>query len=238
MSTAKLNLYVQNSDKKPERIAKVIARSGFCSRRDAEKIILEGRVKVDGEKINSPALNVLDEKITIDGKPISSKEASRLFLYHKPVGLVTSHKDEQGRATVFESLPKNLPRLISVGRLDLNSEGLLLLTNDGELARELELPSSNLKRVYRVRVFGKLPNFASLQNGIEIEGVRYDKIDVKVEKQSANSWLQVTLWEGKNREIRRVMAHFGLEVSRLIRISYGDYKLGNLKVGEVVECAL
>lgn len=224
--------------KSPERIAKIIARSGFCSRRDAEKIIAAGRVMVDGKKITSPALNLTDEVITIDGKEINAREKSRLFLYHKPTGLVTTHKDEGGRKTVFESLPKGLPRLISVGRLDLNSEGLLLLTNDGELARELELPSSNLERIYKVRVYGRLPDFTPLLKGITVDGVRYDRIDVEVEKVSSNSWLIVKLYEGKNREIRRVMSHLGLEVNRLIRVSYGQYELGKLKQGEVREVRL
>lgn len=223
--------------KKPERIAKVIARSGFCSRREAERVINDGRVTVDGKIIDSPALNVTDEKITIDGQPLKTKEASRLFIYHKPTGLVTSHKDEQGRKTVFDSLPKHLPRVISIGRLDINSEGLLLLTNDGELAREYELPKNNFERVYRVRVFGKLPNdkFASIKNGVRIDGVKYGNIDVQIEREGANSWLRVTLTEGKNREIRIVMSYFGLEVSRLIRISYGKHDLGKLAVGEVKE---
>lgn len=224
----------------PERIAKVIAKSGFCSRRDAEKIIMEGRVKVNGEKINSPALNVSDEIITIDDKPLKNVEATRLFIYYKPVGLVTTHRDERGRDTVFENLPEGLPRVVSIGRLDLNSEGLLLLTNSGELAREFELPSSGFRRVYRVRVFGhvNIAELKKLKKGITIDGVSYAPIDIEFEKLSTNSWLKITLREGKNREIRKVLKHFGLEVNRLIRIEYGEYKLGNLKPGEVVEVDL
>lgn len=229
-----------DTDNKPQRIAKVIAASGFCSRRDAEKLIAQGRVKVNGEVISSPALNVTDEIVEVNGKLLAEKQKSRLFIYYKPVGLVTTHKDEQGRATVFDNLPNDLPRLISVGRLDINSEGLLLLTTDGALAREFELPKNNYERVYRVRVFGQLPrdNFAALKNGITIDGVNYGKIDVEIEKQGKNSWLKVVLHEGKNREIRKVMKHFNLEVSRLIRLSYGKYKLGNLQPEDIVEVKL
>lgn len=221
----------------PERIAKKIAASGFCSRRDAEKIIAEGRVKINGEKISSPAIKVTDEIIMIDDVAISDKPKPRIFLYYKPVGLVTTHRDEKGRPTVFENLPKNLPRVISIGRLDLNSEGLLLLTTDGETARKFELPSSDMERVYRVRVYGpvRINELEKLKKGITIDGVRYAPIKVEIEKMDTNSWLKITLKEGKNREIRKVMKHFGLEVSRLIRIQYGKYKLGNLKPGDVKE---
>ncbi len=224
-------------ERKAERIAKIIARSGFCSRRDAEKIIEDGRVRVNGERISSPALTLLDEEIRIDGKLLKRGNPRRVFVYYKPVGLVTTHKDEKGRETVFDNLPPEIPRVVSVGRLDKNSEGLLLLTNDGGFAREMELPSSGFERIYRVRVYGQLPrdNFTSLKRGVEVEGVKYGQIDVVVEKKAINSWLQVTLREGKNREIRRVMEHLGLEVSRLIRVKYGEYELGNLKVGEVRE---
>ncbi len=229
-----------SSPKPPERIAKAIAKSGLCSRRDAEKLVLEGRVKVNGKIIDSPALNVTDEIIEVDGKPISAVEKARLFIYYKPVGLVTTHKDELGRDTVFEHLPKNMPRVVSVGRLDLNSEGLLLLTTSGEVARQFELPSSGFKRVYRVRVFGhvQITDLKKLKNGITIDDVDYAPILVEFEKLSTNSWLKITLQEGKNREIRKVLKHFGLEVSRLIRIEYGEYKLGDLKPGEVKEVEL
>ncbi len=224
-------------DKKGERIAKAIAASGACSRRDAEKIILEGRVKVNGKTINSPALNVTDETISIDDIVITKPKKARLFKYYKPVGLVTTHKDEHCRKTVFESLPANMPRVISVGRLDLNSEGLLLLTTSGEIARRFELPSSNLERVYRVRVYGRvnMDDLKNLKKGIEIDGIRYGSVDVTAEKIAVNSWLKVSIREGKNREVRKVLAHFGLEVNRLIRIRYGDYELGDLQPGQVEE---
>lgn len=227
-----------SAEKKGERIAKVIAATGACSRRDAEKIIAEGRVKVNGETITSPALNITDEKISIDGILLKRPETSRLYKYYKPVGLVTTHKDELGRQTVFDSLPSNMPRVISVGRLDLNSEGLLLLTTSGEVARNFELPSSNYERVYRVRVYGDvdLQQMENLKNGIEIDGVRYGPVIIEPERIDVNSWLRITLHEGKNREIRKVLGHFGLEVSRLIRVKYGKYELGTMKPGEVIEC--
>ncbi len=224
-------------EKKPERIAKVIAGSGFCSRRDAEKLIAEGRVKIDGVVLITPAKTVTDEKITIDDKPLKASTAPRLFLYYKPIGLVTSHRDEKGRDTVFDKLPKNMPRVISVGRLDLNSEGLLLLTTDGKTARKFELPSSGYKRVYRVRVFGlvQINELKKLSKGITIDGVKYAPLEVEIDKLSTNSWLKITLHEGKNREIRKILKHFSLEVNRLIRVEYGDYKLGDLKPGEIRE---
>ncbi len=230
---------------KGERIAKVIARAGVCSRRDAERWIAKGRIKVNGKKISSPALNVQDsDKIIVDGKLLPQKEQTRLFLYHKPPGLVTSHNDEMGRSTVFEQLPDSIPRVISIGRLDLNTEGLLLLTNDGGLARHLELPDTGWKRKYRVRVNGKVneTRLASLKNGITVEGVRYKSIDAKLEIQpeerentGANSWISITLREGKNREIRRVMEALGLKVTRLIRTDYGPFTLGKMTRGAVSE---
>lgn len=229
----------KDTDKKGERIAKVMARAGLCSRRDAERWIGEGRVTVNGEVLQSPACVVTDQdKIVVDGKPLKAAEETRLFLYHKPAGLVTTHKDEQGRDTVFENLPADLPRLISVGRLDLNTEGLLLLTNDGELARWLELPQTGWKRRYRVRVHGKVtPDMITkLEKGITYQGVSYGSIEATIDReQGANSWLTVSLREGKNREIRNVMEAFDLRVSRLLRLSYGPFQLGRLERGAVEE---
>lgn len=221
------------------RIAKLMARSGVCSRRAAEELIKQGRVTVNGAVVDSPAFNVEGcEKILLDGEKLPKTDNTRLWLYHKPAGLVTSHKDEKSRPTVFDNLPPSLPRVISVGRLDLNSEGLLLLTNDGELSRKLEMPSNGWIRRYKVRVFGDADSkkFQKLEKGIVIDGVEYGQIKVEIEaKQGANTWLLVSLSEGKNREIRKVMKHLGLEVSRLIRLSYGPFQLGSLKKGEVKE---
>ncbi|MBR3662576.1 MAG: rRNA pseudouridine synthase [Alphaproteobacteria bacterium] len=222
-----------------ERIAKFMARSGVCSRREAEELIKQKRVTVNGETVETPAFNVEgDEKILLDGEKLPQVQLTRVWLYHKPTGLITTHKDTQNRATVFDNLPAGMPRVISVGRLDLNSEGLLLLTNDGELARTLELPQNGWSRRYKVRVYGKVSKskLAELEKGVEIEGVRYGAVKVELESQNgANSWLQVTLNEGKNREIRKLMKYIGLEVARLIRLSYGPFQLGSLKKGEVKE---
>jgi 23S rRNA pseudouridine2605 synthase len=224
---------------KGERIAKVLARAGLCSRRDAERWIAAGRVAVDGQVLASPAVVVTPESdIRVDGKPIPQPEPARLWRYHKPAGLVTTHRDEKGRPTVFEKLPPELPRLVSVGRLDLNSEGLLLLTNDGALARQLELPALGWVRRYKGRVHGAIDaeRLAALEKGIAIAGVRYGPIRAALEReQGSNAWLTVSLAEGKNREIRRVMEHLGLEVSRLIRLAYGPFQLGHLARGEVEE---
>lgn len=226
---------------KGERIAKVMARAGLCSRRDAEVWIHEGRVSVDGKILESPAFCVTPQhRILVDGKPLPQKEETRLWLYHKPKGLVTTHKDEQGRTTIFESLPPHLPRVISVGRLDLNSEGLLLLTNDGELARYLELPSTQWVRQYRVRVHGEVDPVAlkKLEKGITIESIHYGSITAILDRQKGeNAWLTVSLQEGKNRELRRVFEFLGWPVSRLIRTSYGPFQLGTLTPGEVKEIA-
>lgn len=229
----------QEDGKKGERIAKRLARAGVCSRRDAEKLILEGRVSLNGETLSSPAVNVTEQdRIAVDGKPLKEKESTRLWLYHKPAGLVTSHRDEMGRPTIFENLPKNLPRVISVGRLDLNSEGLLLLTNDGELSRHLELPSTGWARKYRVRAFGRIEqeDLDSLIDGITIDGIHYGPIEAEIENvQSSNIWLSMTLREGKNREIRKILEHLGLQVNRLIRISYGPFQLGTLAPAAALE---
>lgn len=225
-----------------ERIAKVMARAGLCSRREAERWIESGRVQVNGATLESAACVVTGkDKIVIDGKPLQSAEKTRLFLYHKPAGLVTSARDEKGRATVFDKLPEGLPRLISIGRLDLNTEGLLLLTNDGELSRYLELPATGLVRRYRVRVRGRVDErkLEKLKNGIVHEGIKYGRIDAEIdghrEQASSNIWLIVSLQEGKNREVRNAMAAIGLQTSRLIRLSYGSFQLGNLPKSEVRE---
>jgi len=225
--------------KRGDRIAKVIARAGIASRRDAEKIIEAGRVSVNGMSISSPALNVLSsDRIVVDGKELRSPEPARLWLYHKPIGLVTTTRDEQGRTTIFDELPPELPRVMSVGRLDLNSEGLLLLTNDGGLKRKLELPSTGWLRKYRVRVNGRPQEktFEPLRKGIVIEGEKFQPMQISIDRQQrANAWLTVGLREGKNREIRRAMEAVSLSVNRLLRVSYGPFQLGNLKSGEVEE---
>ena len=221
------------------RIAKAIARAGICSRRDAERLIEEGRVTVDGRVLKSPALNVSGrEAIVVDGKPLPAPEAVRLWRYHKPRGRVTTHKDPEGRPTVFEALPDNLPRVISIGRLDFNSEGLLLLTNDGELARHLELPATGWLRRYRVRAWGKVTpeQLAGLAEGVTLDGVRYEPIEARLDReQGDNMWLTVALREGKNREVRKVLMSLGLDVNRLIRISFGPFQLTDLAPGAVAE---
>jgi 23S rRNA pseudouridine2605 synthase len=222
-----------------ERIAKVMARAGLCSRREAERWIAEGRVAVNGQTLDSPALTVGESDIiTVDGKPLPQRPQARLWRYHKPEGLVTTHRDPEGRPTVFERLPKELGRVISVGRLDIASEGLLLLTNSGTLARRLELPSTGWTRRYRVRVFGTVDEkgLAGLGKGITIEGVRYGHVQAQIDTASgSNTWLTLSLKEGKNREVRRVLEHLGLQVNRLIRVGYGPFQLGNLQRGEVEE---
>jgi len=222
-----------------DRIAKVLSRAGVASRREAERMIEAGRVFVNGKRIDSPALNVTGaDRITVDGKPVSEPEPPRVWLYHKPAGLVTTARDEKGRETVFDSLPEDMPRVMSVGRLDLNSEGLLLLTNDGEIKRRMELPSTGWQRRYRVRVNGS-PDEAALDKlraGITVDGVHYQPMTITLDRsQGANAWLTVSIREGKNREIRRAMEAIGLTVNRLIRLSYGPFQLGNLKPGAVDE---
>ncbi|MEO9822185.1 MAG: pseudouridine synthase [Paracoccaceae bacterium] len=229
------------SDKAPpgDRIAKVIARAGLASRRGAEDIVRAGRVAVNGNVIDSPALNVSEaDKITVDGKPLRAAEPARLWRYHKPTGLVTSAKDEKGRTTIFDKLPEDLPRVMTVGRLDINSEGLLLLTNDGELKRKLELPSTGWMRRYRVRIHGRPSDesFKPLRDGITVEGDRFQPMQITLDRQKgANAWATIGLREGKNREIRRAMEAVGLTVNRLIRLSYGPFQLGELAQGEVEE---
>ena len=230
---------MSNETPKGERIAKVLARAGVASRREAERMIEAGRVAVNGRVIGSPALNVsAADRITVDGKPLAEPEPPRLWLYHKPAGLVTTTRDEKGRPTVFDSLPEDMPRVMSIGRLDLNSEGLLLLTNDGEIKRRLELPATGWLRKYRVRVKGR-PDDATLEplrRGLKVEGEAFRPMTVSIDRQQgANAWLTVALREGRNREIRRAMEAVGLIVNRLIRVSYGPFRLRDLKPGEVEE---
>jgi 23S rRNA pseudouridine2605 synthase len=226
-----------------ERIAKALARAGVASRREVERLIEAGRVALNGKVLTSPAVKVeAGDVLTVDGEVVGEPEPARLFRYHKPVGLLTSHKDPQGRPTVFDALPQGLPRVISVGRLDLNSEGLLLLTNDGGLARALELPDTAIVRRYRARAHGRITQqkLDRLKDGITVEGVRYGPIEATLDKakegpQGSNLWITVTLAEGKNREVRRVLESLGLKVNRLIRLAYGPFALGTLAVGEVEE---
>lgn len=222
-----------------ERIAKRIARAGICSRRDAEKLIAVGKVAVDGVVLTSPACVVTPANVvTIDGQPLPDAEATRLWRYHKPKGLVTTHRDPQGRPTLFQNLPPDLPRVISIGRLDLNSEGLILLTNDGVLARRLELPSTGWLRRYRVRVHGVITDTAlqRLADGVTIDGVTYGAVQATIDRtQGANLWLTMALREGKNREIRRIVEYLGGSVTRLIRVSYGPFQLGYLEPGQIEE---
>jgi 23S rRNA pseudouridine2605 synthase len=222
-----------------QRIAKVMARAGLCSRRDAEQWIAEGRVAVNGEVLTSPAFNVSDaDEVLIDGQPLASPERTRLFLFHKPRGLVTTAKDPEGRPTIFSALPEELPRVVAIGRLDINTEGLLLLTNDGGLSRVLELPATGWLRRYRVRAHGEITQeqLDGLRSGVTIDGIDYLGIEAKFERQQgSNVWLTMGLREGKNREIKRVLEHMGLSVNRLIRVAFGPFELGDLAEGEVVE---
>ena len=222
-----------------ERIAKRLARAGICSRRDAERLIEAGRVSVDGAILTSPALNVTDKnKILVDGKPLAAPEAPRVWRYHKPAGVITTNRDPQGRPTVFEKMPPEMPRVVTIGRLDFNTEGLLLMTNDGEIARHLELPQNAWLRHYRVRVHGKVKESAlvALEKGVTISGIHYDSVKATLEKeQGANAWLNVTIREGKNREVRKIMEHLELDVTRLIRVAFGPFQLGKLVRGQVEE---
>ncbi|WP_076659860.1 pseudouridine synthase [Yoonia rosea] len=222
-----------------DRIAKVLSRAGVASRREAERMIEDGRVSVNGKTITSPALNITaSDRIVVDGKQVGAPEPARLWLYHKPAGLVTTERDEKDRPTVFGSLPDTMPRVMSVGRLDLNSEGLLLLTNDGEIKRKLELPATGWLRRYRVRINGSVSEakLDELRAGITVDGVHYQPMVVTFDRQQgANAWLTVSLREGKNREIRRAMGEIGVTVNRLIRVSYGPFQLGVLKQGDVEE---
>lgn len=228
-----------SGSKQGERIAKVIARAGHASRREAEGLIAAGRVTVNGGVISSPALNVSPrDRIAIDGQPLRTRERTRLFLFNKPRGLVITNSDPQGRPTIYGALPKHMPRVVSVGRLDLNTEGLILLTNDGGLARMLELPKTGWLRRYRVRAFGKITQdrLDALKAGVTISGIHYGRIEAQFDRdQGSNVWITIGIREGKNREVRNVMDHLGLKVNRLIRIAFGPFELGNLKDGAVEE---
>ena len=222
-----------------ERIAKVMARAGLCSRRDAERWIADGRVRLNGKLLTTPAITVTaDDKVEVDGKPLPRAEQTRMWRYHKPVGLVTSARDEKGRATIFDKMPPEMPRVVSIGRLDINTEGLLLLTNDGGVARTLELPSTGWLRRYRVRAHGRIEqtHLDALKRGVEVDGVRYGPVEASLERsQGTNVWIKLGLREGKNREVKKILEHLGLKVNRLIRISYGPFQLGEMQAGDVVE---
>lgn len=224
-----------------ERIAKRLARAGLCSRREAERWVAAGRVAVNGEVLDGPAVLVeADDLVSVDGAPVDSPPEPMMWRYHKPKGLVTTHRDPEGRPTVFDALPDGFPRVISVGRLDLNSEGLLLLTNHGGLARHLELPQTGWPRRYRVRAYGDIDHkaLAGLARGATVDGIKYGPATVQVDRQEAsNAWLTVSLSEGKNREVRRLLNHVGLQVNRLIRIAFGPFQLGNLAPGAVAPIA-
>ena len=230
---------MENNNVKGMRISKALARAGLCSRREAERWVRAGRVSVGSRTLRDPAFNVIDtDVILIDGLQIPAIEPTRLWRYHKPPGLITSNTDPDGRPTVFDKFPEGFPRVISVGRLDINSEGLLLLTNDGNLARRMELPRMGWSRRYRVRVYGQLDQkrLDSLKNGITISGIHYAPLDVRIEsKMGRNSWLEVILKEGKNREIRNIMSELDLRVSRLIRTAFGPFQLGKLSRGGIIE---
>jgi 23S rRNA pseudouridine2605 synthase len=223
----------------PQRIAKLLARAGVASRREIERMIAEGRIAIHGEKVAKPGTILTSlHGVTVDGKPVRAPAPARLFRYHKPAGLLTAERDPKGRATIYDRLPKGLPRLMPVGRLDMNTEGLLLLTTDGELKRQLELPATGVERSYRARVFGEVSQaqLEELIHGIEIEGVRYGAINANLERRTGrNGWVEMRLREGKNREVRRVLEHLGLKVSRLIRTAYGPFGLGDLPAGAVDE---
>lgn len=223
----------------PQRIAKLLARAGIASRREIERMIVEGRIAIDGEKLTTPATLVESLRgVTVDGKPVRPAQASRLFRFYKPPGTLTAATDPKGRPTIYDRLPKGLPRVMPVGRLDFMTEGLLLLTNDGELKRRLELPRSAVVRHYRARAFGRMSQaqLDELAEGSTIEGVHYGPIIANLERRTGgNCWIELSLSEGKNREVRRVLAHLGLQVSRLIRTAYGPFELAGLEPGKVDE---
>jgi len=221
----------------PQRISKLLARAGVGSRRDVERMIEEGRIALNGETVSQPApLLTSLEGLTVDGNPVAKPVSTRLYRFHKPSGCLTAARDPKGRKTIYDILPKGLPRLMPVGRLDYNTEGLLLLTNDGAFKRQLELPASGVERTYRARAFGDISQtqLEDLVEGITIDGIRYGKIDANLERRTGrNQWIELTLTEGKNREVRRVLEHLGLQVSRLIRTRYGQFTVGDLAVGAV-----
>ena len=223
----------------PQRIAKLLARAGIASRREIERMIEEGRIAINGVTVEKPATLLTSlHGVTVDGRPVRAPAPARLFRYHKPAGLLTTERDPKGRPTIYDRLPKGLPRVMPVGRLDLNTEGLLLLTTDGELKRQLELPATGVERSYRARVFGDVSQarLEELIHGVEIEGVRYGAIDANLERRTGrNGWVEMRLKEGKNREVRRVLEHLGLQVSRLIRTAYGPFPLADLPSGTVDE---
>ena len=225
--------------KDSQRIAKLLARAGIASRREVERMIAEGRIAIGGKTVETPATLLTSlHGVTVDGKPVRAPAPARLFRYHKPAGLLTTERDPKGRPTIYDRLPGGLPRVMPVGRLDLNTEGLLLLTTDGELKRQLELPSTGVERSYRARVFGEISQerLEELIQGVEIEGIRYGAIDANLERRTGrNAWVEMRLREGKNREVRRVLEHLGLQVSRLIRTAYGPFALGDLPGGAVDE---
>ena len=227
------------SKSEPQRIAKLLARAGIASRREIERMIADRRIAIDGVPLETPATIVTSlHAVTVDGKPVRPPAPARLFRYHKPAGLLTTERDPKGRPTIYDRLPRDLPRVMPVGRLDLNTEGLLLLTTDGELKRQLELPSTGVKRTYRARVFGAVSQaqLEALIDGVEIEGVRYGSIDANLERRTGrNGWVEMKLAEGKNREVRRVLEHLGLQVSRLIRTAYGPFALADMPAGAVDE---
>jgi 23S rRNA pseudouridine2605 synthase len=222
-----------------ERIAKLLARAGVASRREVERMIADRRVTLNGEAVTTPATLLKSlHSVAVDGQLVKQAEPTKLFLFHKPEACLTAERDFSGRKTIYDVLPKDLPRLMPIGRLDYNTEGLLLLTNDGEFKRQMELPSSGIERTYRARAFGDISQeqLEELIHGIEIDGVRYGKIDANLERRTGrNGWLEMTLTEGKNREVRRVLEHFGLEVSRLLRTRYGPFVLGEMQPGDVGE---